>query len=589
MNSLHPGLILIFGGVLALILPQKLRQISLVLFPVLGILAFLTLKEGASLTYGFANGIDLQLLNVDKLSKAFVLIFLIISLVGGIYALNVKGKGEIAASLIYAGSSICVVFAKDYITLVLFWEIMAVSSLCLIWASRTKKARKAGFRYLLIHFLGGNLLMMGALIKVAGGINLIGQISGTNDLAFWLILIGVFVNGAVPPVHFWVADAYPEATISGTVFMGSFTTKVAIYAMIRLFAGSGEWVIWLGGFMAVFGAAMAIIENDIRRLLSYHIVSQLGMMVAAIGIGSELGIDGAVAHAVNNVIYKGVLLMGAGTLVFATGKRKITELGDINDLYKKMPVTAITFLIGSLAIAGLPFLNGFASKGLITAAIHEGHYVVPGMLLTLAGVGTLLSITLKINYFVFFKNGGEESLDIQIQKVPWNMNLAMIILAILCVLIGIFPGILYDILPFGTDINPFTLEHIMEYVGIFAGGIISFTMFSRIMKPHDTISLDVDWVFRKPGITFLMSTANFVELIFRQTSKAVHQGADTFKVGLNNPEQPLNAIIAKVYMGKNKPPKFKQKKDAPVGDLITSSLMVLIITFFLVYFILDVR
>jgi len=150
-------------------------------------------------------------------------------------------------------------------------------------------------------------------------------LAGGTGAGYWLVFIGVAVNAAIPPLHTWVADAYPESTPAGTVYMGSFTTKVAIYALIRLFAGT-EWLVIVGGLMAVFGACMALIENDLRKLLSYHIVSQLGMMVAGLATGLAVGIDGAALHAAFNILYKGVLLMAAGAVFVATGKKKISEL-----------------------------------------------------------------------------------------------------------------------------------------------------------------------------------------------------------------------------------------------------------------------
>lgn len=488
MYNLHPGLILILTGLIALILPnQKLRGWIALAGSALA-LAAMVLLEGGGLTYAFTRSIQFQLLAVDGLSRAFGLIFCVIAVIAAVYSLNTRQRGEKCASLVYAGSSLCVVFAGDWISLICFWELMAVSSWYLVWAGGTHQARRASYRYLAMHFFGGNLLLAGAVWLCAQGSLAVEPLTGGSGGAYWLILLGVAVNGAIPPLHTWVADAYPESTASGTVYMGSYTTKVAIYALIRLFAGT-EDLILIGGLMAVLAACMALIENDLRRLLSYHIISQLGMMVAALGTGEAAGIDGATLHAAFNILYKGVLLMAAGAVITATGKRKISELGG---LARKMPVTAGCFLIASLSIAGMPFLNGFASKALIMESLH-GH-VVGYWLVMLAGVGTWLSITLKINYFVFF---GKTEKDVPCGKVPLSMEIAMVIGAALCVATGLFPDFCYSLMPYATMAHPFSLDHILEYVGLFIGATVPFVMLLPMMAPHDALSLDFDWFYRR--------------------------------------------------------------------------------------------
>lgn len=508
MYNLHPGLILILTGVVTLFLPyQKLRSGAALAGAVLALAAMIFMGDGG-LTYGFTSAIQFRLLAVDGLSRAFGLIFCVIAVIAGIYSLGTVSRYEKCASLLYAGSSLCVVFAGDWISLVCFWELMAVSSWYLVWAGGTHRAKRASYRYLAMHFFGGNLLLAGAvwLCTIQGGFE-IGLLTGGSGGAYWLILLGVAVNGAIPPLHTWVADAYPESTAAGTVYMGSYTTKVAIYALIRLFAGTEDLII-IGGVMAVLAACMALIENDLRRLLSYHIISQLGMMVAALGTGEAAGIDGATLHAAFNILYKGVLLMAAGAVITVTGKRKISDLGG---LAKKLPVTAGCFLIASLSIAGMPFLNGFASKALIMESLH-GH-VVGYWLVMLAGVGTWLSITLKINYFVFF---GKTEKDVPCGKVPVYMDIAMVIGAALCLLTGLFPDFCYSLMPGATMAHPFTLEHILEYLGLFIGGTVPFVMLLPMMAPHDMLSLDFDWFYRRWIPRLLMGLSKYVYWFFEQ-------------------------------------------------------------------------
>ena len=385
--------------------------------------------------------------------------------------------------------------AGDCISLIIFWEISAFASMYVIYAKHDFVSARASFRYILVHAFGGNMLLAGLIVYMfhyGNQIENIMHIYGTP--CFWLIAVGVAVNAAIPPFHAWLPDAYPESTATGTVYLSSFTTKAAIYLMIRMFAGM-ESLVWIGALIAIYAACMAIMENGIRRLLAYHIISQLGMMIAAIGAGGELGADAAAAHAITNIMFKGVLMMGAGAVIYATGKSNITELGG---LAKKMPVTAACFLICSLAIAGLPGLSGFVSKALIMDALHHGGYEVFALAVTAGGVGTLLSITLKINYYVFFGPCDEADIPEIERHVPWTMKLAMILGTAVTVLIGIFPKQFYSLMPYATAADPYNTAHVLEYIAIFIGGSVPFFLYIRKMKPHDEVTIDFDWFYRKP-------------------------------------------------------------------------------------------
>lgn len=507
-DFLQPGLILIISGLLLLLLPAALRRAVQIAGPLLTLAAVLFVLGGTPES-GAPVRLGAGLAESGALTAIFALIFALIALVAAIYNLHEKNRYELAVEAVYAGSSISVVFAEHWIGMLIFWELMAVASWLIVVSSRTVTARRAGFRYLLVHMLGGNLLLAGIVIKLSQGATAIEMLSGSMDAASWLILAGVAVNAAIPPLNAWIADAYPESTMGGTVYMGSYTTKVGVFCLIRLFAGT-ELLLYFGVFMAVYGVCMALIENDLRRLLSYHIVSQVGYMVAALAMGGELGVDGASAHAFNHILYKGTLLMCAGVVIKATGLRKITDLHRLGGLARVMPVTAVCFLISSLAIAGFPLLNGFVSKALIMNAAAGGGYHWAELLLLLASVGTFMSVTLKINYFVFFGRGeaedalhygsalpGEGALPGE-ASLPLNMKLAMIAGATACVVTGIFPGLVYGLTPFGSDGHPFTVDHVTQYIGMFAGTALVFVMYIRHMEPAAKLTLDTDWLYRKP-------------------------------------------------------------------------------------------
>lgn len=563
MFNLHPGLILIVAGLLVLVLPRMARSVVAICGAVVSLVAVWYLTPETSMTFDFVGGITMELLHVDMLAKAFGLIFGIIAVIAGIYSFDAEHKGEKSAALIYAGSSLGVVFAGDWISLICFWEVMAVASWYLVWVGGTFKAKRASYRYLVMHFFGGNMLLAGAIFLCCNGNFDVELLTGQTGMGYWFVLIGVAVNAAIPPLHTWVADAYPESTPAGTVYMGSFTTKVAIYALIRLFAGT-EWLIVVGGLMAVFGACMALIENDLRRLLSYHIVSQLGMMVAGLATGLAAGIDGAALHAAYNILYKGVLLMGAGAVFVATGKRKISELGG---LYKQMPLTAGCFLVASLAIAGMPFLNGFASKALIMEALHD--YTVGYWLVMLAGIGTWLSITMKINYFVFF---GKSENQVECKKIPVYMSVAMVIGALLCVITGVMPNFGYALMPNQTMGHPFTAHHIFEYIGLFIGATVPFVLLIKKMAPHDDLTLDFDWFYRKPLAHLIFGLSKRIHGFYVYCDEMVNALTKTMKSLLNNPAEVLY----------NATHWHKEEEHLPVGNFMWVFLFFCLIAFLVV-------
>ena len=532
MMILHPGIIMIIFGVLVMLLPRPFRKPLGIIAPVIAFWAFLQMTEDSSLPYELAPYMRMEFIHLDGLAWTFMLVFCVIAVLNGIYGLGIQHRYECGMSLVYAGSVMGVILAGDCISLIIFWEVSAFASMYVVYCKHDRTSSRASFRYMLVHAFGGNMLLAGLIIYMFHYGNTLGHLSECiGEPCFWMIAIGIGVNAAIPPLHAWLPDAYPESTATGTVFLSSFTTKAAIYLMLRMMSGMSD-LVWMGAVIAIYGAVMAIMENGIRRLLAYHIISQLGMMIAAAGAGGAIGIDAATAHAFTNILFKGVLMMGAGAVIYATGRSNITELGG---LARKMPVTAICFLISSLAIAGLPGLSGFVSKALIMDAVHEAGYSTMAVMLTAGGVGTLLSITLKINYFVFFGPCEDESLSEVSKPVPLTMNIAMILGTAATVAIGIMPDKFYALMPNGTIVEPYNMGHVLEYVAIFIGGSIPFFLYIRKMKPHEEITIDFDWFYRKPFNALVNMTAAVLESIFRWCSVHSARGAEYMREHLGDP------------------------------------------------------
>jgi multicomponent Na+:H+ antiporter subunit D len=488
-NWIHPSIFYIGGAFLVPFLRGKVRQAGMLLIPLLGIAAVASMTTGNYWTCNFL-GVPLTFGAVDKLSIVFGWVFTIMSFIGMVYALHVDDVGQHVAAFAYVGGSIGVTFAGDFFTLFIFWELMAFSSAYLVFAKRDKAAIAAGFRYLLVHTTGGVCLLGGIILYYLQTKSIsVGPINHDGSLAFWLMLVGVILNAAVPPLHAWLTDAYPEGTVTGAVFMSAFTTKTAVYVLVRVFPGT-EVLIWLGTIMALYGVVYAVLENDCRRLLAYHIISQVGYMVAGVGIGTELSLNGSVSHAFAHILYKGLLFMGAGAVIQMTGKRKLTELGG---LYKTMPITLVLYMVGGFAISAFPLFSGFVTKSMVISGASEDHWPVVALLLTMASAGTFLHTGLKLPYYMFF---GKDS-GIRAKEPPTNMLIAMGIAAFLCIAIGCFPGPLYNMLPYPVHFHPYTGEHVTSSLGILLFTGLGFFMLLRKLDPEPTISVDTDVVYRK--------------------------------------------------------------------------------------------
>lgn len=503
---LHPAFIL---GVGALLLPfmqnPVIRRPFLLAVPLLTFLQVIIIN-GTPGTFGVVSWMDWYLTfgRVDNLSIIFGFIMSLMCCVGTIYGLHVKNPYEHMAAWLYVAGSLGVIYCGDYLVLFLFWELMAFSSVFLIWFRKRKESLKIGYRYLMVHTAGGLFLLAGFVLRyhATGGDYSFGQLDVDHPTLYtYLIAIGLILNAAVPPFHSWLPDAYGEATVTGAVFMCAFTTKTAIYAMARSLAGF-DILIPMGVVMALYGVVYAVLENDSRRLLAWHIISQVGYMVTGVGIGTALAINGTCAHAFAHILYKGLLFMGTGSVLYMTGKSKFTDLGG---LYKKMPWTFAFTMIGGLSISAWPLFSGFVSKSMIVAAAFSEHILWAAFLLTLASAGTFLHTGLKVPYYIWFgKNNCSDETWEKAQDPPMNMMVAMGIASFLCLLIGVYLPFMYDMLPYQwATYQPYTAYHLAETLQILCFTALGFFMLLSKLTPEAKISIDLDWFYRKAGGSFL--------------------------------------------------------------------------------------
>ncbi len=497
IDTVPPAFIFIVAGLLSPLIKGKWKSAYLLLVPVVGLINLINIPEGTHWVVRFLEW-DLVFGRMDRLSLIFGYIFHLISFIAILYALHVKDSVQHAAGLVYAGSALGVVFAGDLFTFFIFWEMLTVASIFLIWARKTTAAQGAGFRYLMVHAAGGLCLLAGIVLYVnqTGSIEF-GFIGLDGTAATYLIFLGFGLNCAWPVLHTWLTDAYPEATITGTIFLSAFTTKCAVYALARAFPGTGA-LIWIGAVMAGFPIFFAVIENDLRRVLAYSLINQVGFMVVGIGIGTHLAINGAIAHAFNDILFKALLFMSMGAVMYRTGKINGTAVGG---LYRTMPLTCIFCMVGAASISAFPLFSGFVSKSMVMDAAGAGHMRVIWFILLFASAGVFHHAGIKIPFFAFF---GHDS-GMRPKEAPVNMLLAMGIAAFLCIFIGSFPGHLYSLLPYPVDYAPYTMPHVVGQTQILFFSALAFTLLLLAgIYPAEMrcVNIDADWIYRKGARLF---------------------------------------------------------------------------------------
>lgn len=491
-----PALILIAGAGLLFFAKKQLYRFLLLLLPVLALTHVWLLRNEAALVFDFF-GYTLTPFANGPYTLIFATVFCLVAFAGALFGLNQSRKTELAAAFLYAGSALGVCFAGDLISLFVFWEIMALGSTLVIWSNPGIQARAAGLRYALLHFAGGAVLMAGitAHAYATGSIALPHLVinGGGAPASAWLMLAGILINAAAPPLSAWLTDAYPQSSYSGMVFLSAFTTKTAVFVLLNLFYGS-QVLIGIGLFMAFYGIVYAIMEDDMRRLLAYGIINQVGFMLAGVGIGSELAMLGVAAHAFSHVLYKALLLTSAGSVLYMTGHSKCRDLGG---LYRSMPYTAVMGIVGVLAMSA-PLTTGFASKSLLLLAVHD-YSVLMGLALIAVAAATFAFIGVKFFWLVFFHKEN----DLTLTDPPLNMRLAMGFLAVLCIVPGLLPQFLYSMLPHEVDYQPNTMAHFITQAQLmlFAGLFFAFS-FPWLIRLSGG-STDFDWLYRVLVTNFL--------------------------------------------------------------------------------------
>lgn len=495
---MSPALLLILGALPVPLLPGRVRSAWMLVLPIAALALLWSMPEGT--TGGLTLlGLSLEPVRVDSLARVFATAFCLAALLAVIYGLSVRDRLQQVAILVYAGSAIGGSLAGDLLTLFVFWELTGLSSVFLIWAGRTERGNRAGMRYLAAQVISGLLMLAGIVLQVNGGAGLRFDYIGADGPGGILILTAIGIKCAFPVLHAWLQDTYPEATAVGTVVLSGFTTKLAIYALARGYPGT-DVLVWIGVSMACFPIFYAVIENDLRRVLSYSMINQLGFMVVGVGIGGALGINGAAAHAFADIFFKGLLFMSMGAVLTRVGTVKATELGG---LYKSMPQTTVLCMVGAASISAFPLFSGFVTKSLILEAVADEHRTVVWLLLLFASAGVFHHAGIKIPFFAFFAHDAGH----RVPEAPLSMRVAMGLAAAISIGIGVMPGVLYGMLPFAVDYVPYTTSHVINQLQLLGLAAMAFTVLMRTgLYPPElpSVNLDADVVYRRllPAIWF---------------------------------------------------------------------------------------
>ncbi len=484
----YPALVLAAGAILVALTRGPVRDAVLLGTPLATLYFIWQVPDGVAATAYFL-GYTIEPLEGSAVRRLFATIFAFMAFAGSLFAFRQAKWYELSAAMLYASGAVGVSFAGDLITLFIYWELMAIFSTVVVWCGDRERAHKAGIRYAAIHLAGGVILKVGieGIMVHTGSIDV--QPLALDNFDTWMVLIGVLINAAAPPLSAWLSDAYPRSSPTGSVFLSAFTTKTAILALILLFPGAGV-LVPIGLVMIFYGIVYALLENDVRRILAYSIVNQVGFMVCAVGIGTDMAINGAAAHAFAHIVYKALLFMSAGVVVYRTGKNLCTEVGG---LYRTMPITTICGIIGALSISSFPLTSGFTTKSLISEAAHLEHLTAVYFLLAAASAGVFLHAGIKFPWFVFFQRDS----GLRPQDAPWNMSVAMILMSAVCIGLGVFPEPLYQLLPYPVDYEAYKASKVLFYLQLLLFSGLAFFVLLPWMQRTLTITLDVDWIWRR--------------------------------------------------------------------------------------------
>ena len=459
--------ILIVLGVVALIFSNRVARV----FPVVGALIlgylFTTTSGIQSFSYKIlpTEGLSIMLQST-KLGTLFYAITAVSLLIYGISILGrtatTRKESDSGFVLLAMGGMGILFFAQDFLTFFVGWEIMTWSSYVpLLGRGKNSSASR---RYLTFNLGGATSLLTGIMILFSKTESLnfneiIGVVNGVDSditVAFILIVVGFLLKAAIIPFHRWLPDAYSEAEDNFTGFLSGAISKAAVFGLIlitfRIYGSADKTIImkllsWLGGFTALFATFRAITQIEIKRLLAWSSIAQLGYILVAIGVSTNIGLSAAIYHSINHTIIKLLLFTITAGIIAETGKTRFDQLGG---LIKVMPLSFIGILMGIISLAGMPPLSGFNGKWLVySSLIEHGDYFLLIIVITSSTAAFLYCY--KLIYGLFLGHPTEAPLETT-KEISWSYRISALIMMALLILFGMFPSYLFVV------INPILLE-----------------------------------------------------------------------------------------------------------------------------------
>ncbi|HOV22105.1 MAG TPA: proton-conducting transporter membrane subunit [bacterium] len=373
----------------------------------------------------------------------------------------------------FIGSMLGTTLSPNLILFYSFWEFMTFSSFFLILYENTKEAKSASIKYLIMTGAGSIFLLFGILGYLSG---IAGQSIFWKHLLFFSIIIGAGIKAGLFPLHSWLADAHPAAPTPISALLSGIMIKIGIYALILFYFEifSPSWSIgWqtimiiIGCLTVLTGCLLAIIQNDIKRLLAFSSIGQIGYIFLGIACGTNLGLLGALYHTLNHALFKGLLFLAAGVIIKKVGSRNLSDYGGLGE---KMPFTFFAFFIASLSISGIPPFNGFISKWIIYQALLEKGTVLTTVAFLIAILGSCLTLAacLKVLNDTFLGVRKRENIQKESRISPF-FSIPMGVLSVLCFILGVFPDFfmnnVFSKIVFAPEVN-ISLINIVNFYGI---------------------------------------------------------------------------------------------------------------------------
>lgn len=487
LDGIAPGFLLIAAGLLIPVLPRMLRPVIAVLAPLAGLFHLLALPTGPHGTFEML-GITIATINVSETGFALGIAMLVAGTLAGVFNWHERAGLPVSAGLVYVGCAVGAVLAGDLPSFFLFFELASVSAAFLVWAGGTERSLGAGMRFAVANILAGVLLLEAFLLtyKATGSVGFFTGDLGTSAGIYLILALGL--KAAFPVLHAWLTDAYPESTPGGTVLLSVFGITTAIYALSRFLPGE-DLLRLIGPIMIAFPVLLALLANDLRRTLCYGIISQAGLAVTAIGIGTPEALSAATVLMIANIFGFLVLFMAIGAVLYRTGTASAAALGG---LAATMPLTTGFAVLGGLSVAGLPVLaGGTAVPYLMTAIWADGGPVVAA--LALFGVaGVWAHAGLRVPATAFF--GEKRTPGLKTEEAPVHMRFAMLLGIAACIAVGT--------MPYWGGSATFELAGLILHLEVLAFALLVFLAaraWGLLPREEPSALIDVDWLYRKLG------------------------------------------------------------------------------------------